>query len=187
MGAGEGTHPWDRVIHAEGAVPLSQGLDGGAPFNNIQASSADPGFLPGEGAKGLMTLYGMGMRFLTYANTGLQLFKMFIAILCLNGVEQPFKRHQCPFFLLLRRRNPHLWCGYHPSQGWAPDPAPPGSAPEHNITIKILKCLSLHMSEITDSHPICPSISGRPPQAEILDLPLTNMQVSCIKPPTNAA
>ena len=33
-------------------------------------------------------------RFLTYANTDLQLFKMFIAILCLNGVEQPFKRHQ---------------------------------------------------------------------------------------------
>ena len=24
-------------------------------------SGADPGFLPGEGAKGLMTLYGMGM------------------------------------------------------------------------------------------------------------------------------
>ena len=32
-------------------------------------------------------------RFLTYANTDLQLFKMFIAILCLNGVEQSFKRH----------------------------------------------------------------------------------------------
>ena len=24
-------------------------------------SGADPGFLPGEGAKGMMTLYGMGM------------------------------------------------------------------------------------------------------------------------------
>ena len=44
-------------------------------------------------------------RFLTYANTDLHLFKMFIAILCLNGVEQPFKRHQCPFFLPLRRGN----------------------------------------------------------------------------------
>ena len=41
-------------------------------------------------------------RFLTYANTDLQLFKMSIAIVCLNGVEQPFKRHQCPFFLPLR-------------------------------------------------------------------------------------
>ena len=41
-------------------------------------------------------------RFLTYANTDLQLFNIFIAILCLNGVEQPFKEHQCPFFLPLR-------------------------------------------------------------------------------------
>ena len=32
-------------------------------------------------------------QFLTYASTDLQLLKMFIAILCLNGVEQPFKRH----------------------------------------------------------------------------------------------
>ena len=47
-------------------------------------------------------------RFLTYANTDLQLFKMCIAILCLNGVEQPFKGHQCPFFLPLRRRDPRL-------------------------------------------------------------------------------
>ena len=47
-------------------------------------------------------------RFLKYANTDLQLFKMCIAILCLNGVEQPFKRHQCPFFLPLRRGNPRL-------------------------------------------------------------------------------
>ena len=41
-------------------------------------------------------------RFFTYANTYLQLFKMFIAILCLNDFEQPFKRHQCPFFLPFR-------------------------------------------------------------------------------------
>ena len=62
-------------------------------------TGADPGFLPGEGAKGMMTLYGMGMsEFVKYTNTDLQIFKMFIAILCLNGVEQPFKRHQCPFF-----------------------------------------------------------------------------------------
>ena len=47
-------------------------------------------------------------RIFTYANTDLQLFTMFIAILCLNGVEQPFKGHQCPFFLPLRRRNPRL-------------------------------------------------------------------------------
>ena len=32
-------------------------------FRNILFShtGADPGFLPGEGAKGMMTLYGMGM------------------------------------------------------------------------------------------------------------------------------
>ena len=46
-------------------------------------------------------------RFLTYANTDLQLFKMFIAILYLNVVEQPFKGHQFPLFLPLRRWNPH--------------------------------------------------------------------------------
>ena len=59
-------------------------------------------------------------RFLTYANTDLQFFKMFIAMLCLNGVEQNnLKRRQCPFFLPLRRRDP---ARVHPSQGWAPDP-----------------------------------------------------------------
>ena len=42
--------------------------------------------------------------YLAYPNTDLQLFKMFIAMLCLNGVEQPFKGHQCGavFFLPLR-------------------------------------------------------------------------------------
>ena len=72
-------------------------------------------------------------RFLTYANTYLQLFKMFIAILCLNGVEQPFKGHQCPFFLPLRRRNPSLRHGsLHPRGGRRTQrpPPPPGSAPE---------------------------------------------------------
>ena len=64
-------------------------------------AGADPGFLPGESAKGMMTWDG-NERFLTYAHTYLQLFMMFIAILCLNGVEKPFKRHQCPFFLPLR-------------------------------------------------------------------------------------
>ena len=72
-------------------------------------------------------------RFLTYANTNLQLFKMFIVILCLNGVEQPFKRHQCPFFLPLRRRNPRLRRGSLRPRGGRPPqrPPPPGSAPGH--------------------------------------------------------
>ena len=60
-------------------------------------------------------------RFLTYANTDLQLFKMMIAILCLNGVEQPFKGHQCPFCLPESAPSARV----PPSQGWAPDPAPP--------------------------------------------------------------
>ena len=70
-------------------------------------------------------------RFLTYANTDLQLFNMLIAILCLNGVEQPFKRHQCPFFLPLRRGNPRLRRGSFRPEGWAPRPSvpPPGSVP----------------------------------------------------------
>ena len=64
-------------------------------------------------------------RFLTYANTNLQLFKMFIAILCLNGVEQPFKRHQCPFFLPLRRGNPRLRRGSFRPRGGRPPQRPP--------------------------------------------------------------
>ena len=70
-------------------------------------------------------------RFLTYTNTNLQFFKMFIAILFLNGVEQPFKRHHCPFFLPLRRRNPRLRRGSLRPRGGRPPqrPPPPGSAP----------------------------------------------------------
>ena len=86
-------------------------------------------------------------RILTYANTNLQLFKMFIAILCLNGVEQPFERHQCPFFLPLRRRNPSLRRGSLRPRGGRPPrrppppvvigpcPPPPGSAPDHEDLI----------------------------------------------------
>ena len=59
-------------------------------------------------------------RFLIYANTDLQLFKMFIDILCLNGVEQPFKRHQCPFCLPSRRgAGPSV-----PGVGARPSPPP---------------------------------------------------------------
>ena len=73
----------------------------------------------------MMTLYGMGNeRFLTYANTDLQLFKMFIAILCLNAVEQPFKRHQCPFFLPLSRGNPRLRRGSFRPRGGRPPQRP---------------------------------------------------------------
>ena len=73
-------------------------------------------------------------RFLTYANTDLQLSKMFIAILCLNGVEQPFKSNQCPFFLPLRRRKPRLRRGsLRPRGGRRTQPPPPGSAPGHAL------------------------------------------------------
>ena len=75
-------------------------------------------------------------RFLTYANTDLQLFEVFIAILCLNGVEQPFKRHQCPFFLPLRRGNPRLRRGsFRPRGGRSPQRPPPGSAPAKNMYV----------------------------------------------------
>ena len=50
---------------------------------------------------------------------------MFIAILCLNGVEQPFKRHQCPFFLPLRRGNPRLRRGSLRPRGGRPPQRPP--------------------------------------------------------------
>ena len=49
---------------------------------------------------------------------------MFIAILCLNGVEQPFKRHQCPFFLPLRRGNPRLRRGSFRPRGGRPPQRP---------------------------------------------------------------
>ena len=64
-------------------------------------------------------------RFLTYLNTDSQLFKMFIAILCLNGVEQPFKGHQCPFFLPLRRRNTRLRRGSLRPRGGRQTQRPP--------------------------------------------------------------
>ena len=74
-------------------------------------------------------------RFLTYANTDLQLFKMFIAILCLNGVEQPFKRHQCPFFLPLRRGNPRLRRGSFRPRGGRPPQRPPPLDPRLIVTM----------------------------------------------------
>ena len=37
------------------------GGSGSGSGQNVSAPGADPGFLPGEGAKGLMTLYGVGM------------------------------------------------------------------------------------------------------------------------------
>ena len=82
-------------------------------------------------------------RFLTYANTDLQLFKMYIAILCLNGVEQPFKGNQCPFFLPLRRRNPRLRRGsLRPRDGRRTQRPPPlpGIAPVywHGLDVCIL-------------------------------------------------
>ena len=68
----------------------------------------------------------MGWRWtiFTYANTDLQLFNRFIAILCLNDVEQPFKGHQCPFSAL-ETKEPEPSARVPPSQGWAPDLAPP--------------------------------------------------------------
>ena len=50
-------------------------------------------------------------RFLTYANTYLQLFKVLITILCLNGVEQPIQGTPVSPFLPLKRRNPRLLRG----------------------------------------------------------------------------
>ena len=79
-----------------------------------------------EGRQGIDDLIWDGdEQFLTYANTYLQLFQMFIAILgtylCLNGAEQPFQRHQCPFFLPLRRRRRTL-------ESWD-EPAPSARVP----------------------------------------------------------
>ena len=81
---------------------------------------------------------GRNERFLTYATTDLQLFKIFIAILCLNGVEQPFKRHQCHFFLPLRRGNPRLRRGsFRPS---APPPLDPRLVDKRysNLNVQLL-------------------------------------------------
>ena len=64
---------------------------------------------------------------------------MFIAILCLNGVEQPF---ETPVSLLsaLETKEPAPSARVLPCQGWAPDPAPPGSAPDmpYSPTIYLL-------------------------------------------------
>ena len=80
-------------------------------------------------------------RFLTYANTDLQLFKMFIAILCLNGVEQPFNRHQCPFFLPLRRGNQRLRReSFRPRGGRPPQRHPPPLDPRLETALRVPRC-----------------------------------------------
>ena len=97
-------------------------------------SSADPGFLPGEGAKGLMTLYGMGMSDYWYTQTHICNFsRCFFAILCLNGVEQLLKEHQSPFFLPLRRRNPRLRRRSLRRRGGRRTQRPPSLDPRLNI------------------------------------------------------
>ena len=58
---------------------------------------------------------------------------MFLAILCLNGVEQPFKAHQSPFFLPLRRRNPRLRRVPSVPGVDAGPHAPRGSAPVYRV------------------------------------------------------
>ena len=62
-------------------------------------------------------------RFLTYANTDLQLFKIFIAILCLNGVL--IRGTPVSLLSALETKEPSPPARVPPSQGWAPDPAPP--------------------------------------------------------------
>ena len=78
----------------------------------------------------------------TYTNTDLQLFKMFIAILCLNGVEQPFKGRQFIqfFFLPLRRRSPRLRRGSLRPRGGrrTQRPPPPGSAPRSDTSFRAI-------------------------------------------------
>ena len=55
-------------------------------------------FCQGRAPRDWWPYMGWRLAIFTYANTDLQLFNRFIAILCLNDVEQPFKGHQCPFF-----------------------------------------------------------------------------------------
>ena len=42
------------------------------------ASGADPGFLPGEGAKGLMTFYGMGLSDFCHTQIHICKFSIFL-------------------------------------------------------------------------------------------------------------
>ena len=129
------TVPHDRAAKRY-SLPHSETATGGWRYpagRTCDFPGADPGFLPGEGAKALMTLYAMGISDFWHTLTQIcNFFKMFIAILCLNGVEQPFKGHQCPFFLPLRRRNPRLRRGsLRPGVSAGP------SAPSHLYNTKI--------------------------------------------------
>ena len=68
---------------------------------------------------------------------------MFIAILCLNGIEQPFKRHHCPFFLPLRRGNPRLRRGSFRLRG--------GRPPQRPLDPRLLSFTQSHIHPITHS------------------------------------
>ena len=90
------------------------------PTNRAQRSrlpGADPGFLPGEGAKGLMTLYGMGMSGFWHTQAQHRRYLLpYYASMVLNN----HSRNTSPAF----GAGPSV-----PGVGAGPTAPPPGSAP----------------------------------------------------------
>ena len=76
-------------------------------------------------------------------------------VLCLNGVKQPFKRHQCPFFMPLRRG------GAGPSvPGVAARPSAPWiRAWDHRLSWQNQRCYMLKYLIVTFVI-VCPSRAG---------------------------
>ena len=88
-------------------------------------SGADPGFLPGEGAKGLMTIFGMGMSDFWHMQTHICNFS---GVYCHIMLEWCWTTIQgTPVFLLsaLGTKEPAPSARVPPSRGRAPDLAPP--------------------------------------------------------------
>ena len=107
-----------------------------------QLSGADPGFMPGEGAKGMMTLYGMGMSDFLDTQTQICNFSWcllpYYAWMVLNNHSRdtsvpyfcPWVEGTCAF-----GAGPSV-----PGVGARPNaPPPPGSAPGYFLPSPILK------------------------------------------------
>ena len=98
----------------------------------VQTAGADPGFLPGEGAKGLMTLYGMGMS--DFWHTQIQICNFsrcslpYYAWMVLSNHSRDTS---VPSFCPWDERTRDFGAGPSvPGVGARPGAPPPGSAPE---------------------------------------------------------
>ena len=107
--------------------PINDGITGCAFLGARQARIQD--FCQGRAPRELLSYMGWELAIFDIRKHRFATFQEVFAILCLNGVQQPFKRHQCPFFLPLRRGNPRLRRGSFRPRGGRPPQRPPPQDP----------------------------------------------------------